>query len=245
MAEQTGWRWCRKCEALYFYQSAEGGCPAGGYHAWQGSGHYILTFGSDRSNSESGWKWCRFCQCLFHERSDVLRLPPGGARAQTPVPRAFGRVLERHLCSRVPLGGTLGCRACRPVADHGHSTLGGPDPRSPDTLPAGVSGSRQWQRAARRIWQRGVYRRYRRSDGPVPKRLAALPQVPVPVLRGGRPAVGRLRPGSRPARGFRLHLLGQFRKACQTAVPVHRAGRPGRRLQDRYRKDRLGDFVSV
>jgi hypothetical protein len=72
MAEQTNWRWCRKCEVLYSYQSAQGGCPAGGYHASQGSGHYILTFNVQQGWTETGWRRCRFCQCMFHERSSSL-----------------------------------------------------------------------------------------------------------------------------------------------------------------------------
>ena len=61
---QQNWRWCRKCEGLYFGgHSTRGKCPAGGEHEIEGSGEYGLYFapGPDQPN----WRWCRKCEGLY------------------------------------------------------------------------------------------------------------------------------------------------------------------------------------
>lgn len=39
---QQGWRWCNKCEGLFFTAYNSGRCPAGGAHDQNGSGEYSL-----------------------------------------------------------------------------------------------------------------------------------------------------------------------------------------------------------
>jgi hypothetical protein len=40
---QANWRWCKKCEGLFFAgHAAKGVCPAGGQHSQAGSGKYEL-----------------------------------------------------------------------------------------------------------------------------------------------------------------------------------------------------------
>lgn len=40
---QNGWRWCNKCEGLFFSKNADWGvCPGGGQHSATGSGDYYL-----------------------------------------------------------------------------------------------------------------------------------------------------------------------------------------------------------
>ena len=40
---QDNWRWCNKCQCLFFAGNASlGHCPAGGAHALEGSGNYTL-----------------------------------------------------------------------------------------------------------------------------------------------------------------------------------------------------------
>lgn len=42
-ATQADWRWCKKCEGLFFAGHATSGvCPAGGAHTQEGSGKYEL-----------------------------------------------------------------------------------------------------------------------------------------------------------------------------------------------------------
>jgi hypothetical protein len=40
---EEGWRWCKKCQGLYYASNKDiGQCPAGGAHDFSGSGHYVL-----------------------------------------------------------------------------------------------------------------------------------------------------------------------------------------------------------
>ena len=42
---QNDWRWCLKCEGLWFNGHPDDGvCPAGNTHTSEGSGNYSLTF---------------------------------------------------------------------------------------------------------------------------------------------------------------------------------------------------------
>lgn len=60
---QSGWRWCKKCQSLFFAgNSTQGVCPAGGPHDHTGSGHYVVP---DSGTGQSGWRWCNKCQVLF------------------------------------------------------------------------------------------------------------------------------------------------------------------------------------
>jgi hypothetical protein len=45
-APQTGWRWCKKCEGLFFaLHDHKGVCPAGGEHSEEGSSWYFVQHG--------------------------------------------------------------------------------------------------------------------------------------------------------------------------------------------------------
>lgn len=42
---QSGWRWCRKCEGLFFaFNAGKGRCPAKGAHDKSQSGDYNVEF---------------------------------------------------------------------------------------------------------------------------------------------------------------------------------------------------------
>lgn len=79
---QNGWRWCGKCQGLFFALGPTlGVCPAGGAHtdpATSGSATYFLphNIAGDGSNQD-GWRWCRKCQGLLFGTGGVC--PAGGA----------------------------------------------------------------------------------------------------------------------------------------------------------------------
>src|ERR1700730_4040602 len=77
---QHGWRWCRKCEGLWFAGGgSQGVCPAvvdpvsgilfndpdGGKHVQIGSGDYSLVDSEPGGPGEAGWRWCHNCQGLW------------------------------------------------------------------------------------------------------------------------------------------------------------------------------------
>jgi hypothetical protein len=42
-SQQHNWRFCRKCQGLFFAGHSKGVCPAGGSHDDAGSGDYVLN----------------------------------------------------------------------------------------------------------------------------------------------------------------------------------------------------------
>ena len=74
---QTGWRWCLKCQGLFFSSNPNQGiCAADGQsHDASQSGKYLVNFGetqaekNDRIGSTAGqqgdWRWCHKCQGMF------------------------------------------------------------------------------------------------------------------------------------------------------------------------------------
>ena len=88
---QGGWRWCNKCQGLYFGPSVAGSrCPAGGPHAaadQSGSADYGLPHGMTGGTSrQPGWRWCNKCQGLYYGPNvGAARCPAGDAHAPFEV----------------------------------------------------------------------------------------------------------------------------------------------------------------
>jgi len=69
--QQGGWRWCSKCEGMFYGRASagKGVCPAGGAHTDAGSGHYAIALGEDSPGRQGGWRWCSKCEGLFYGRA--------------------------------------------------------------------------------------------------------------------------------------------------------------------------------
>jgi hypothetical protein len=66
MARQGGWRWCWKCQGLFFAGNpSQGACPAGSSHDSSQSGQYDMLFGDAILGAQNAWRWCQKCQGLF------------------------------------------------------------------------------------------------------------------------------------------------------------------------------------
>lgn len=85
---QNDWRWCNKCQGLFFGpQAAASRCPAGNTHtppAQSGSGNYSLMHNAGNApGQQSDWRWCNKCMGLYFE--DNAASPPcpsGGGHAR-------------------------------------------------------------------------------------------------------------------------------------------------------------------
>jgi len=83
--KQAGWRWCSRCQVLWYalYNNSTGVCAAGGGHNFQGSGQYHSPLHSGTGcNGQSGWKWCCRCMAMFYGAA-VSVCPAGGAHDQS------------------------------------------------------------------------------------------------------------------------------------------------------------------
>ena len=86
--DQSDWRWCDKCQGLFFAGgNTLGACPAGGAHNDTGSGDYTLAQsgnGQSDSKCQPDWRWCNRCQGLFFAGNNTLgACPAGGAHNDT------------------------------------------------------------------------------------------------------------------------------------------------------------------
>ncbi len=77
---QSNWRWCKKCQGMFFGGNAtDGVCPAGGTHNHTGSGDYKLIFNAWGSPAQSNWRMCKKCQGLFFAGNSGSKCPAGGS----------------------------------------------------------------------------------------------------------------------------------------------------------------------
>jgi len=66
---QMNWRWCAKCQGLFWAGGQSNGiCQAGGPHADVASGYnYALSIDVSVTGAQSQWRWCRKCMELVFE----------------------------------------------------------------------------------------------------------------------------------------------------------------------------------
>lgn len=80
---QTNWRWCHKCQGLYFAGNPGSRCPAGGAHDHSGSGNYGLNQNLNvlPAYIQTNWRWCNKCQGLYYGGNAGSKCPAGGAHS--------------------------------------------------------------------------------------------------------------------------------------------------------------------
>ncbi len=97
---QQNWRWCNKCQGLFFAGNPGSKCPAGGAHDKTGSGNYRLVQNTPTYPGQENWRWCNKCQGLFFAGNPGSKCPAGGAHVKTgsgdytlihQAPLAFGQ----------------------------------------------------------------------------------------------------------------------------------------------------------
>lgn len=75
---QDNWRWCNKCQGLFFAGVSAGVCPAGAAHDGSRRGDYVLFSTQPApTGGQDNWRWCKKCQGLFFAGSDNGFCPAG------------------------------------------------------------------------------------------------------------------------------------------------------------------------
>ena len=137
---EQNWRWCSKCQGLFFGGNAGSKCAAGGAHTKSGSGNYTLVQ-MGPGDPQPDWRRCSKCQGSSSAATPARSAPPG-----PPTARA---------AARTTCWSTTTCRTMRPVSPTGGgaasakvcSSVGTPAP----SVPAGApTPRRQRQLHARR-----------------------------------------------------------------------------------------------
>jgi hypothetical protein len=67
MATERDWRWCGKCEGLFFAGSSTnlGKCPAGGAHVLPTGTKYVLEHEPSTVGWQTNWRRCRKCLGMY------------------------------------------------------------------------------------------------------------------------------------------------------------------------------------
>ncbi len=82
--EQNNWRWCNKCQGLFFGGNLAGSkCPVGGAHIATGSGNYHLIQNTVGAPGQANWRWCSKCQGLHFGGNPPGSCPGGGTHIKT------------------------------------------------------------------------------------------------------------------------------------------------------------------
>jgi hypothetical protein len=85
-ATQGNWRWCDKCQGLWYAGNPSGGhCPAGGSHSHTGSSDYWLdTSTVFEYPQQDNWRWCDKCEGLWYAGNPSAgHCPAGGSHSHT------------------------------------------------------------------------------------------------------------------------------------------------------------------
>ncbi|MGW7413635.1 matrixin family metalloprotease [Streptomyces sp. NPDC054863] len=120
---QADWRWCSKCEGMFFGGNANPVCPAGGPHTKAGSGNYVLAHNMAVTPGwQRDWRWCRKCQGLHFGGNPNPVCPSGGTHDKTgsgnySLPFSAGVAPGQQDNWRW-------CRKCQGLAYGGHATSG-------------------------------------------------------------------------------------------------------------------------
>ncbi|MEU7581083.1 matrixin family metalloprotease [Streptomyces sp. NPDC041068] len=104
---QSDWRWCNKCQGLFFGpQAAASRCPAGSTHtppAQSGSGRYLLAHGLPATTGwQSDWRWCNKCQGLFFGPQAAASRCPAGSTHTPPAQSGSGNYSLMHNAGTAP-----------------------------------------------------------------------------------------------------------------------------------------------
>jgi hypothetical protein len=135
MSMQKGWKWCKRCDELYYTQAASG-CPRGGAHDASSSSAY-LPFFAPRPGAQDGWRWCKRCGAMYYGNLGGGRCIHGGPHdpsgsgnyaMQSGSPGGYAQTGWRwckncHVLFYGPSGG-----GCCPAANGGrHDSTGSSD----------------------------------------------------------------------------------------------------------------------
>jgi hypothetical protein len=122
---QSNWRWCSKCQGLWFAgdPSMPAPCPAGGDHTSSGSGNYSLMT-SVPGFGESNWRWCSKCQGLWFAAGDPYTTPHLCPAAGSHVQTGSGSYMLVTPPGSGQQGAWRRCNQCQGLFYNGNSTTG-------------------------------------------------------------------------------------------------------------------------
>jgi hypothetical protein len=110
---QEGWRWCNKCQGMFYglYPTGLGICPAGGAHNPSQSGrYYIRVEGTVPNVQQGGWSWCSKCMGFFYSAGGTLGFCPAGGTHTNQGSGAYAAIVGEN--GQQQQGGWRWCSKC-------------------------------------------------------------------------------------------------------------------------------------
>jgi hypothetical protein len=68
---QDNWRWCDKCQGIFFGGQGAPVCPAGGNHNIGSTNYKLAHTGKPSENAQEGWRWCNKCHAMFYGKAST------------------------------------------------------------------------------------------------------------------------------------------------------------------------------
>lgn len=137
LAGQDNWRWCNRCQGLFFAGNfTTGFCPLGGGHNYSGSGDYTLN-NFVGGSLQDNWRWCHKCQGLYFAGNGTAGFCPAGGGHENigsgDYSLNFGAIASGqqdnwrwcHKCQGLYFAGNRTVGAC--PAGGGHENVGSGD----------------------------------------------------------------------------------------------------------------------
>ncbi|TDU32776.1 hypothetical protein DFR24_2180 [Panacagrimonas perspica] len=116
---QSNWRWCKKCQGLFYGGNpTKGVCPAGGAHTDIGSGNYQLSAG--KGPGQAGWRWCSKCQGFWFNGDGITGVCPAGSNH---ISTGSGQYLAQGFAG-TGQNGWRWCRDCSGMFFIGNGSVG-------------------------------------------------------------------------------------------------------------------------
>jgi hypothetical protein len=110
---QEGWRWCNKCQGMFYglHPTGLGACPAGGAHNPSQSGYYYIRVeGAVSGVQQDGWSWCKKCMGFFYSGGASMGYCPTGGAHTNQGSGAYAAILGGNSTQRQ--GGWRWCKVC-------------------------------------------------------------------------------------------------------------------------------------
>jgi hypothetical protein len=123
MARQNGWRWCYRCQGLFFAGNpSQGACPAGGSHDASQSGHYAMLFSDAIFGAQNNWRWCQKCQGLYFAGNPSQGTCPAGGSHDASASGHYSLMFGDHVTGTQ--GSWRWCQKCQGLFFAGNPAQG-------------------------------------------------------------------------------------------------------------------------
>lgn len=135
--EESGWRWCNRCQGLWLNLGPyRGVCAAGGVHDRQRSWNYSVILNSPTYPGQSGWRRCVRCLGLWFSGGPSVGVCPAGGEHWQVLSADYRVAMD--LVDPPGQAGWVWCRRCQGLWFGGQSAGMCPDGGGHDRGGSGI-----------------------------------------------------------------------------------------------------------